>query len=214
MSLVSHRAQHGGGKSAYVVQWTFKWESIPQPLWGSHSDLGQGWASLVAQTVKNPPAMQETWVQSWVRKIPWRRERQPSPVSLPGKSHGQRSLVGCSPWGCKESDMTEWLTLSLLSCKNIWSMQDVVLLLLSTIWLSHLHGLSMGLPRQEYWHGLPSPPGHLPNLGTEPTSPALPAASLPLSYLGSPIGGQICPHSNLRTDRLPLAISESSLISG
>ena len=34
-------------------------------------------------------------------KIPWRRERPPTPVFLPGKSHGQRSLVGCSPWGCR-----------------------------------------------------------------------------------------------------------------
>ena len=37
----------------------------------------------------------------------WRRQWQPTPVLLPGKSHGQRSLVGCSPWGCKESDTTE-----------------------------------------------------------------------------------------------------------
>ena len=37
----------------------------------------------------------------------WRRQWQPIPVLLPGKSHGQRSLVGCSPWGREESDMTE-----------------------------------------------------------------------------------------------------------
>ena len=37
----------------------------------------------------------------WVRKIPWRRKWQPTPVFLPGQFHGQRSLVGCSPWGCK-----------------------------------------------------------------------------------------------------------------
>ena len=43
----------------------------------------------------------------WVRKIPWRRKWQPTPVHLPGKSHGQRSLVDCSPWDHKESDMTE-----------------------------------------------------------------------------------------------------------
>ena len=43
----------------------------------------------------------------WVRKIPWRRAWQPSPVSLPGEPHGQRGLAGCSPQGCKESDMTE-----------------------------------------------------------------------------------------------------------
>ena len=45
----------------------------------------------------------------WVGQIPWRRKWQPTPVLLPGKSHGQRSLAGCSPWGCKESDMTERL---------------------------------------------------------------------------------------------------------
>ena len=38
------------------------------------------------------------------------RKWQPTPVLLPRKSHGWRSLVGCSPWGCKESDTTEWLT--------------------------------------------------------------------------------------------------------
>ena len=47
-----------------------------------------------------------------VRKIPWRRAWQPTPVFLPGGSQGQRSLVGYSPWGCKEPDMTEWITLS------------------------------------------------------------------------------------------------------
>ena len=45
----------------------------------------------------------------WVRKIPWRRKWQPTPVLLPGKSHGLKSLVGYSPWGCKESDTTERL---------------------------------------------------------------------------------------------------------
>ena len=43
----------------------------------------------------------------WIRKIPWRRKWQPTPVFLPGEFHGQRSLVGFSPWGHKESDMTE-----------------------------------------------------------------------------------------------------------
>ena len=49
----------------------------------------------------------------WVWKIPWRRAWQPTPVFLPGESNGQRRLAGCSPWGCKESDTTEQLTLSL-----------------------------------------------------------------------------------------------------
>ena len=43
----------------------------------------------------------------WVRKILWNRKSQPTPVFLPGKFHGQGSLVGYRPWGCKESDLTE-----------------------------------------------------------------------------------------------------------
>ena len=43
----------------------------------------------------------------WVRKIPWRWKGQPTPVLLPGKFHGWRSLAGYSPWDHKESDMTE-----------------------------------------------------------------------------------------------------------
>jgi len=42
----------------------------------------------------------------WVGKIPWRREWQPSAIFLPGEFNGQRSLVGDSPWGCKESNTT------------------------------------------------------------------------------------------------------------
>ena len=65
--------------------------------------------SLEAQTVKHLPTMRETWVQSLVGKISWRRKWQPTPVFLPGKSPRWRSLVGYSPWGHKESDTTEWL---------------------------------------------------------------------------------------------------------
>ena len=43
----------------------------------------------------------------WVGKIPWRRKWQPAPVSLPGESHGQRSLAGYSPWGHEKSDISE-----------------------------------------------------------------------------------------------------------
>ena len=43
----------------------------------------------------------------WIRKIPWRREWLPTPVFLPGESYAQRSLMGYSPWGHKESDTTE-----------------------------------------------------------------------------------------------------------
>ena len=44
---------------------------------------------------------------TWVRKIPWSMEWQPTLVFFPGKSRGQRSLVGYSPWDCKELDKTE-----------------------------------------------------------------------------------------------------------
>ena len=43
----------------------------------------------------------------WVRKIPWSRKWQPTPVFLPGQFHGQRSLVGYSPWGYNDVDATE-----------------------------------------------------------------------------------------------------------
>ena len=46
----------------------------------------------------------------WVGKIPWRRKWLPTPAFLPGEFHGQRSLVGYSPWGHKELDMLEWLS--------------------------------------------------------------------------------------------------------
>ena len=46
----------------------------------------------------------------WIQKIPWRRGWLPTPVFLPGELHGQRSLVGYIPWGCKELDTTERLT--------------------------------------------------------------------------------------------------------
>ena len=47
----------------------------------------------------------------WVGKIPWNRRRQSAPVFLPRKFHGQRSPADYSPWGCKESHTTEWLSI-------------------------------------------------------------------------------------------------------
>ena len=61
--------------------------------------------------VMNLPAMQETQVQA-LDQEPCRRKWQPTPVSLPGKLHGQRSLVGYSLLGCKEPDANEQLTLT------------------------------------------------------------------------------------------------------
>ena len=51
------------------------------------------------------------------RHGPWRRQWHPTPVVLPGKSHGRRSLISCSPWGRQELDMTELLHFHFsLSC--------------------------------------------------------------------------------------------------
>ena len=57
-------------------------------------------ASFIAQLVKSVPTIKPGF-NSWVGKIPWRRTWQPTPVLLPGESHGQRSLEGYSPWGRK-----------------------------------------------------------------------------------------------------------------
>ena len=67
--------------------------------------------TAVALAVKKLPAnagdLRRQGFDPWVRKIPWRRTWQPTPVLLPGKFHEQRSLVGYSLWGCKGSDTTE-----------------------------------------------------------------------------------------------------------
>ena len=66
-----------------------------------------------SDVIKSLHAMQETWVWSLSQEDPHKKKWQPTPGFLPGKSHGQRNLVGYSPRGCKELDTTEWLTLSL-----------------------------------------------------------------------------------------------------
>ena len=83
--------------------------SKQKDLIGSKHD---SWASQVVNATE--PACQGRRPKGcsfnpWVGKIPWRRVWQPTPVFLPGESHGQRSLVGYSPGGPKELDMTERL---------------------------------------------------------------------------------------------------------
>ena len=79
-------------------------------FWSSSANVGSFQVALV---VKNPPANagdMRCGFSPWVGKILWWRKWQPIPVFLPGEAQGQRSLVGYSPWGHKESDTTEWLT--------------------------------------------------------------------------------------------------------
>ena len=74
------------------------------------------WSHSVFTVLLNLPAVQETqemWVQSLSQKMPWRRKWRPTPVLLPREFHGQRSLEGYSPWGCKELVVTEWLNMSV-----------------------------------------------------------------------------------------------------
>ena len=78
----------------------------------------------VAYTVKNLLAMQETWVLSLGGEDPLEKGMQPTQVFLPGKFHGQRSLVGYSPWGHEESDITKRLMAphsSTLAWKIPWT---------------------------------------------------------------------------------------------
>ena len=83
---------------------------------------------VVAQMTKNQPAVLDTQFYPWFGKIPWRKEWLPTPIILSGRFHGQRSLAGYSPWGRKEPDLTQQLTLS-------------VSLLIDTIILTEIHTL-------------------------------------------------------------------------
>jgi len=95
------------GSSVHGILQEEYWRGLPFPSPGDLPDPGIEpespalWASLVAQLVKNPPAMQETQFDSWVEKIHWRRDRLPTPVflSLPGGSTSRESAhnVGSNP---------------------------------------------------------------------------------------------------------------------
>ena len=91
----------------------------------------QALAFLLAQMVKNLPAMQETQVCliPGSGRSPGEQNAYPTPVFLPGESHGQRSLVGYSPWGHKESSMTLWLNQGSKDCKLLicaWNVSNEI----------------------------------------------------------------------------------------
>ena len=73
----------------------------------------------MAQKAKNLLIKQEPRFNPWVGKIPWRKKGQPTPVSLPGEFHRQKSLASYSPQGHKESDMTEQLTFNTRKTKSM-----------------------------------------------------------------------------------------------
>ena len=122
----------------------------------------------------------------------WRRKWQPTPVFLPGNSHGQMSLAGYSPWVHDKL---------LYSCPTLSDPMAVP-----------CQGpLSMGFSRQEYWGVLPFPsPGNLPDLGIKPGSPALQADSLPTELWGKPTHKWLAIYHSLWP--IPLSIIPSGFI--
>ena len=116
--------------------------------------------SLVALMVKKS-ACNAGVTGSWVEKIPWRRALLHTPVSLPGEFHGQRSLAGYSSQGCKESDMTERLSMYTYTCTS--SLLDLLPSPLNPTPLSHeqrkikknreyVIGLAMRIQQTIKWH--------------------------------------------------------------
>ena len=86
--------------------------------------------SLVAQMVKNLPATQETRVWSLGQENPWRREWQPTPVFVPGESHGKRHLLAYSPCGCKVRQ--DWETNTI---KHLETQSEILIFFPSALWL-------------------------------------------------------------------------------
>ena len=112
------------------------------------------WASLLAQLVNNPPAMQETLFNSWVWKIAWTRDRLPISVFLgfPCGSDGKKKKKKKNPAAMQESEWVK-VTQSCLTLCYSWTVACQAL-------------LSMEFSRKECWSGLSFPsPGDLPNPG-------------------------------------------------
>ena len=107
-------------RSSALLDFTYKWEL---PCW-------LRWLRICLQC-------RRPGFDPWVRKIPWRRKWQNTPAFLPGKSHGQRNLEDYSPWGCKESDIIEWLTHVHISESNS------ICLFLSDLFHSIIHSSSI-----------------------------------------------------------------------
>ena len=99
--------------------WSRKISHVWEPLSPCTTTLGLLWWLRQERICMQP---RRPRFDLWVGKIPWRRKWQPAPVFLPGEFQGQRILVGCSPWGHKESDRTEQLRLSTTIKPVLWSL--------------------------------------------------------------------------------------------
>ena len=117
MSLQFRRhRRHGFDPWVRKVPWSRKWQpwEIPwteEPCELQSMKLQRVWHEYIYHRLPWCLSSKESTCNAedlWVGMILWRRKCQPTPVFLPGKSHGQWRLVGYGPWGCKTSDMTEW----------------------------------------------------------------------------------------------------------
>ena len=134
------------------------------------------WSRSVV-SVKNPPAMWETWVG----KFPWRRAWQLTPVFLPGESLWTEEPGGLQSIGLQRVQH-DWVT-TYSTAQELSRFSSGLLLWCFKVKLKVLvtqAPLSLEFSRQEYWNGLPFPsPGDLLNPGMKPVSPALQADFLP-----------------------------------
>jgi len=111
-----------------------------------------------SSVVKNPPAMQWPGFDPWAGKVPWRRKWPPIPVFLPGKSRGQRSLVGYSPWVTK-SRTWQWLTHTHAQSKGLFepgfvscgTFQEVKQAVGVQLWRLPMIALGVAPPRRHSW---------------------------------------------------------------
>ena len=154
--------------SFYTVIFVFQIKKSPCWFSDNHPTRTFGWVSFLSRLSGSPlPTWFARWrinllcrrprrcrFDPWVRKMPWRRKWQPTTVFLPGKSHGQRSLAGYSPWGHKESDTTEWLSthvsinisgeereriLFFLNCWLLWTIESESSTLVFSCFFYRLH---------------------------------------------------------------------------
>ena len=114
------KSQHSSQRLTMRTTLLFQRENLEELFTGCLVHLIPRWIS----SKKNCLQCRKTRFDLWVKKIPWRMKWQPTPVSLPGESHGQRSPVGYSPWGHKELAKTEhacWFTwYSVLKDLDMW----------------------------------------------------------------------------------------------
>ena len=145
------------------------------------------WGFPGRAVVKKPAATagdtRENWFHPWVRTIPWRREWKPTPIFLPGKSHGQRNLMGCSPRSRKESDMK--LSAHTLCCTTEFFFFPFIFISWRLITLQYWSGFCHTMTWISHWFTCvphPDPPSRLPPYPTLLGLPSAPALSTCLMH--------------------------------